>query len=123
MTLQHIRLELARSPGFPEGSPDHGYEFFAPLTAEGHLDAEAWRDHKDACTVRRFWGHEADEHGHLLHLGQGWRFHYPGEDVDEDEPLFKLDRHTIRQGEYVSIEEDDGLMTFKVVSVRPSPLG
>ena len=123
MALQHVRIELARSPGFPEGSAERGYEFIAPLTEEGHLDADGWRAAKDACTVTRFWKGEADEHGHLVHLGNGWRFHYPGDDLDEDEPLFKLDRHTVRVGDYLSITEDDGLMTFKVVSVRPSTLG
>ena len=42
-----------------------------------------------------------------------------GEPVDEDEPLFKLDRHTLVQGEYVSITEHDGVLrTFRVVGVR-----
>jgi hypothetical protein len=123
MALQHIRLEMARNADFPDGSAEHGYEFIAPLTDDGHLDAEAWHANKDACTVKRFWGTEPDEHGHLVHLGHGWRFHYPGEDLDEDEPLFKLDRHTVREGDYISINEDEGLVTFRVVSVRPSPLG
>ena len=123
MALQHIRIELARCAEFPEGSAAHGYEFIAPLTPDGHLNAEVWRENKDACTVKRFWGDEDEEHGHLVHLGNGWRFHYPGDDFDEDEPLFKLDRHTLLEGDYVSISEEDGLMTFKVVSVRESPLG
>jgi hypothetical protein len=39
--------------------------------------------------------------------------------VDEDEPLLKLDRHTLVQGEYVSITEHDGVLrTFRVVGVR-----
>jgi len=123
MVLMHIRIEMARNADFPDGSAEHGYEFIAPLTEDGHLDADAWLAHKDVCTVKRFWGKEPEEHGRLMHLGQGWRFHYPGEDLDEDEPLFKLDRHTVRTGEYISINEDDGLVTFKVVSIRPSPLG
>ena len=123
MALMHVRIEMARNADFPDGSAEHGYEFISPLTEDGHLDADAWLAHKDACTVMRFWGKEPEEHGHLIHLGQGWRFHYPGEDLDEDEPLFKLDRHTVRAGEYISINEDDGLCTFKVVSIRPSPLG
>jgi len=123
MSLMHVRIEMARNADFPDGSAEHGYEIIAPLTEDGHLDADAWLAHKDVCTVKRFWGNEPEEHGRLMHLGQGWRFHYPGEDLDEDDPLFKLDRHTVRTGEYVSINEDDGLVTFKVVSIRPSPLG
>ena len=37
--LTRIRMELARMEGFPEGSHAHGYEFVAPLTANGHIDA------------------------------------------------------------------------------------
>ena len=36
MSLKKIRLELARTPGFPEGSGRHGYEFTAPLDAKGN---------------------------------------------------------------------------------------
>jgi hypothetical protein len=30
VNLNFIRLELARTPEFPQGSPDHRYEFVAP---------------------------------------------------------------------------------------------
>ena len=44
-TLPHnfkrIRLNLARSKEFPQGSSRHGYEFVAPLDAQGHIDVEA----------------------------------------------------------------------------------
>lgn len=120
MTLQRVRLELARSAEFPEGSSSRGYEFTAPLTSEGHLDAEEWRANKTACTVRRFWEGEEDEPGVLVHLAKGWRFHYDDEDPIEDEPLYRLDRHTIREGEYLSIREHDGVQrTFRVVRIQP----
>ena len=119
MTLFNVRLELARSKEFPEGSSLHGYEVTAPLDAAGHLDAEVWRAKKSACTVRRFTRGEADEHGRLVHVGKGWHFDYDADDTDDDERVFKLDRHTIKQGEYLSITEHDGVMrTFKVVSAR-----
>ena len=71
------------------------------------------------CTVHRFWLGEGDERSHLVHRGGGWAFHYDDEPADEDEPLFKLDRHTLVQGEYVSVTEHDGVRrTFRVVSVR-----
>jgi hypothetical protein len=35
MSLKLIRLELARTPDFPEGSRRHGYEFVAPLDSTG----------------------------------------------------------------------------------------
>jgi hypothetical protein len=53
--LKSIRLQLARSKQHPSGSPNHGYQFVAPLDAEGHIDPETWKTHRDQCRVRRFW--------------------------------------------------------------------
>lgn len=118
-TLRTIRLELARTKDHPEGSPRCGYEFQAPLTEDGHLDAEAFKTVRGQCRVRRFWEGEDPECGHLLHLGRGrWVFSYaPGE--DDDEPAFKFDRHVFLPGEYVSITEHDGeTRPFRIVSVE-----
>lgn len=121
MTLRRIRLELARDRDFPTGSKRHGYEFMAPLLADGHIDAETWRLRRDACRVRRFWAGEDDELGHLVHTrGRRWAFHYDLEgDAESDEAGFNFDSHTFAEGEYVSVHEHDGsLRTFKVISVR-----
>ena len=122
MPLKTIRLELARNAEFPEGSPSRGYEFRAPLTADGTLDLDAWSRVKGDCTVRRFWPGQPDEAGLLLHTrGQRWMFHYdyPGEADDHDDPIFRFDRHRFVECEYVSITEHDGEMrTFRVASVR-----
>lgn len=116
-----IRLELARNKEYPNGSSLHGYEFVAPIDQNGHLDAEEWRAEKDKCTVRRFWAGEQDEEGHLTHVGRGWHLHYDDQPIDEDEPFFKLDRHALVEGEYVSVTEHDGeLRPFKVVRVVPT---
>jgi len=116
--LRRVRLELARMPGFPDGATDCGYEFVAPLDEQGHLDATAWKENRDRCTVRRFWRGERPETGHLENTRGRWFFSYePGS--DDDEPIFKFDRHTIVPGEYLSITEHDGeTRTFRVVSVR-----
>ena len=119
MALRKVKLELARDTEFPDGSAERGYEFYAPLTAEGHLDREESHTCADQCTVHRFWLGEGDERGHLIHRGSGWAFHYEDVDADPDEPLFKLDRHTIIPGEYLSVTEHDGVLrTFRVVYVR-----
>ncbi|MGE4219366.1 MAG: hypothetical protein AB7G39_07955 [Alphaproteobacteria bacterium] len=119
MTMRHVRLELARSPGFPEGSIHHGYEFNLPLTADGHIDLDAWGKAKKDCTVRRFWQGQADEHGHLTRHGKGWAFSYDPTTTDDDEPLFRFESHPFKAGEYVSITEHDGVQRpFKVVYVR-----
>jgi len=124
MTLCIVRLELARDENFPDGSSQHGYEFVAPLDNERHIDPEEWRKTRKRCAVRRFWGSEPDEKGHLLHRRGGtWAFHYDVQgDPGEDEPGFKFDSHVFKDGEYVSLREQDGeLRTFRVVSVRPLP--
>lgn len=117
--LKKIRLELARTPEFPEGSARHGYEIVAPLDGNGHVDVESWRDDKKACTVRRFWADEDDEVGRLVHTRhRTWAFSYaPGE--DDDEPIYRLQDHVFRVGEYVSITEHDGVTRpFRVVDIR-----
>jgi len=122
MALKRIRLELARTPEFPEGSPHHGYEFTAPLDAEGQIDLEAWKRERTACTVRRFWDGDDDTLGQLVRTRGGrWAFSYePGE--ADDEPIFRFDRHAFRQGEYVSVTEHDGITRpFKVVLVEIPP--
>src|SRR5205807_6172948 len=49
--LKRIRLNLARSKEFPSGSDEHGYEFVAPLDADGHIDVELWRKYREHCGV------------------------------------------------------------------------
>lgn len=124
MPLKSIRLELARNRDFPLGSSAHGYEFVAPLTVDGHFDPEEWKTDKQKCSVRRFWAGEDDALGRLVHRGQRWAFHYDSPDVDEDEPIFRFDRHTFREGDYVSITEHDGQQrTFKIASVKDLGIG
>lgn len=124
MTLSIIRLELARDAKFPAGSPRHGYELVAPLTADGHIDPEAWPEQRERCRVRRFWAGEDDELGHVVRRkGGAWAFHYDlAGDPEEDEAGYRFDEHLFKMGEYVSLREPDGeLRTFKVVSVLPAP--
>ncbi|HSP50919.1 MAG TPA: hypothetical protein VLN61_12250, partial [Pseudolabrys sp.] len=54
-TFKRIRLNLARSKEFPQGSKLHGYEFVAPLDDKGHIDVALWRGNHEHCRVRRFW--------------------------------------------------------------------
>lgn len=117
--LFRIWLQLARTDGFPEGSAKHGYVFAAPLDGTGHIDAESWHAQKDKCRVTRFWGDERVEHGMLRHVGHGWRFDYDTRSNAGDEPFFKLDRHTLEPGNYVSITEHDGIQRpFRIMSVE-----
>ncbi len=121
MTIMKIRLELARDHDFPSGSPNHGYEFTAPLNETGHIDPAEWHKERDHCRVVRFWQGEEDEVGHLIRKpGGSWAFHYDilG-DEDDDEAGYRFGDHAFAPGEYVSIKEhDDVLRTFRVVTVQ-----
>jgi hypothetical protein len=125
--LQNITLHLARSPEFPDGSEERGYELVAPLNASNHLDAEEWRIHKAQCRVRRFWPGESDRRGALVHHGgpQGgtWAIHYAGQTSSDEETGVRLGAHRFAKDEYVSIRDEEGrLHTFKITHLRPFEL-
>jgi len=107
MTWTLIRLELARSPEFPEGSAAHAYLLRVPLDGHAIADSDALRAHPERAEVLRIWPDEPDQHGYLLHHRNRWIFSYaPGE--ADDEPVFHLETHPLRLGEYVTITERDG---------------
>jgi hypothetical protein len=120
MSLMTIRLELARTAQAPQGDSRHGYEFVAPLDSAGHIDAAEWARFKAHCMVRRFHPGQEDRTGELRHVGRGWRFDYDKDRSDDDEPFFKLDRHRIAPGLYVTITEDGVERPFRVVQVLPA---
>jgi hypothetical protein len=120
--LKRVRLELARSPEFPDGSTHHGYEFILPLTAEGKLDRALWESAPEVCTVHRFWEGEGDSVGTLIRTGRGkWAFSYFEGEAD-DEPIHRFGDHVFREGEYISVREPGGEPhTFKITLVRDAP--
>ncbi|MDR3375148.1 MAG: hypothetical protein P4L98_15575 [Ancalomicrobiaceae bacterium] len=120
LALKKIRLTLARTKEFPEGSVLRGYEFKAPLDASGHIDAEAWKQSRHLCRVRRFWDGE-EEVGLLVHRqGGGWAMVYDIANGDDPEAGYRFGAHAFLPGEYVSIRDEDGVLnTFVVGSVEP----
>jgi hypothetical protein len=122
LALKRVRIELARSAEFPDGSTRHGYEFVLPLRDDGSLDEEAWKKAPELCTVHRFWEGEDDKRGQLIRKPRGgWAFSYdPGD--EDDEAIHRFADHQWREGEYVSVRERDGsTQTFRVVLIRPAP--
>ena len=124
-TLRKVTLNAARSKQFPDGSIRHGYDFVAPLTAEGHIDLEGWKAHRGECFAHRFWGDEPEQRGLLVHRAGGrggstWRFELgKGAALDEEDDGFRFADHAFKADEYVSIRDEDGeLVTFRVVSVK-----
>src|ERR1039458_1267115 len=66
-TFKRIRLNLARSKEFPQGSKLHGYEFVAPLDDTGHSHGTLRQSHREHCRGRRCWEGADDESGFLVH--------------------------------------------------------
>lgn len=107
MTWTTIRLELARTPAFPNGSAARSYVMRLPVGPDGLIDEKEYRHHPELATVRRFWPNEPDRHGCLLRTDQGWALSYePGE--DDDEAIFHLEEHSIRPGSYLTLTESGG---------------
>jgi hypothetical protein len=121
MSWMRIRLDLARSRDFPDGSARHGYEFVLPLDTEGKLDRAAYDKSPPLATVHRYWAGEGDSHGLIQRSGRGkWVFSFdPGE--GEAEAVPHLQDHLFRPGEYLGVREPDGSEhTFRVVLVEPA---
>lgn len=122
MTLTRIQMTLARNPGFPEGDASQGYVITAPIDAQGWLDLDSWRAHREACTVIRFKpGVEHDADGWLTHRGASWFFRYDEDDEGDDEPVHRLGDHRLAIGDYVTIHESNGRdMTYRVDRHTPA---
>lgn len=120
MSIHLVRLELARDKTHPEGSRLHGYEFYAPLDERGDFDAMEWYRHSESCTLRRFWDGEDDTYGHLILADGVWAFSYIPDEDSDDEPIFRLDRHIVKLGEYITVSGPDHRQhTFRIVGLAP----
>jgi hypothetical protein len=118
MNWKSIRLELARTRDFPEGSASRAYILHLPLDEDGLIDAATLEDTPARATVHRFWPNERDRAGYVVRSPRGWAFSYEiGE--EDDEALFHLETHPIRLGEYVTLTEPDGSqLPFRVTDLK-----
>ncbi|MGQ0681128.1 hypothetical protein [Bradyrhizobium sp.] len=115
-SFRQIRIELAREQGHPEGAHDIAYVLVAPLNDDGRIDAEAWRQRREACRVARLRPGADTVHGHLVHRrGGAWAFEYEANIPDEGGYHFNEERFV--PGEYVSVNEEGRMHPFRVVSV------
>ncbi|NNM76444.1 hypothetical protein HJG53_05955 [Sphingomonas sp. ID1715] len=118
MKWKTIRLELARSPRFPNGSASRAYLLHLPLDDEGLVDDGEFRRSPALATVRRHWPNERDRSGYVIRKPNGWAFSYAVGDAD-DEDLFHLESHPLKPGEYVTITEPDGdRLPYRVVAAE-----
>lgn len=115
--LHRVRLELARERGHPEGSATHRYDLIAPLDAQDHLDAAAWRAHRDQCRVVHTQPDADKRVGFLVRRpGGSWAFRFAD---GEDESGVKFNSERFVPGEYVSLRIDDEEHTYRIVAVGP----
>lgn len=101
------RLELARTPEFPDGSAARAYLLRLPLDGGGLIDEAAVARDPALATVQRTWPGEPDRTGYLVRKRSGWAFSYALGD-DDDEQVHHLELHPIRSGEYLTLTEPDG---------------
>jgi hypothetical protein len=119
--IYRIRLEAARSKNMPDGEHNIAYEFMAPLTADGHIDVEAWHHLRAHCFVHHIVNGDIEERGLLVHRAGGsggarWAFQYDRD--DEGDEGYNFASHAFRVGEYVSVRESDSeLRTYRVAHV------
>jgi hypothetical protein len=116
MTWKTIRLELARTPDWPEGSAAHAYLLHLPVDDNGMVEARALHEATKHPTVRRFWPNEPDQTGVIIRKGRKWVFSYrPGD--EDDEAVFHLESHSLKVGQYLTITEANGeQLPFRVVN-------
>ncbi|CAN5432991.1 hypothetical protein BH10PSE12_BH10PSE12_32320 [soil metagenome] len=109
MNWTSIRLELARTQDFPNGSAARSYMLRLPLRRDGRVDETLYRHSPEMATVRRFWPNEPDQYGYLARTQAGWAFsRTPG--AAGGELLFNLDNDNdaIRPGGCLTLTEPDG---------------
>ena len=119
MAWMTVRLELARTPDFPAGSAERGYQLHVPLKADGSIDESAFNLARGRATAFRFWPEERDLQGYVIRTARGWAISYKlGE--DDDEGIFHLDSHPLKAGSYLTITSASGdQRPFRVASVEP----
>lgn len=119
MTWMSVRLELANTPEFPDGSVGRAYLLHVPIDNDGLIDAHECERHVEMATVRRFWPNEADRAGYLLPTSRGWAFAYRQSDAD-DQRLDYLGNGRFVVGNNLTITDPVGTrLPFRVSDVTP----
>ena len=114
-----IRLELARTPEYPEGSSSRAYILRLPLREGGLIDEAMVGSNPELASVLRSFPDEPDQKGYIVRKANGWAFSYALGD-DDDEAVYHLETHPIRMGDYITLAEPDGQrLPFRVVQLSP----
>lgn len=118
MNWKSIRLELAKTDGFPRGSPGRAYLLRLPLGEDGAIDKATLEQQPRQATVRRFWPSEPDQVGYALPARQGLEL---TSDLSENgAQTAKLESDALRLDERVTLTEPDGTrLLFLVAALEP----
>jgi hypothetical protein len=117
MNWNDVRLELARTRDFPEGSASRAYLLRLPLDDSGAIDLAAIRSEPGHATVRRFWPNERDRRGRIVATPDGWAVRYDPGDA-EDDALYRLETESVRLGAEIQVTEPDGRrLPFRVAGL------
>lgn len=115
MSWKTIRLELAQTRDYPNGSPVRAYLLRLPLNDRGGIDVDEFRASPINATVRRYWPNEPDRTGHLIHSLPGWKFAYR-EGKGDGEADFVPGSGPIRLDRCLTVIERGGpCLPFRVV--------
>lgn len=118
ITWKSIRLELARTEEFPEGSASRAYLLRLPLDQNDLIDEQALGSAPAMATVQRHWPNQPDVSGYVIRTSIGWALAYESGDSHSGN-VFHLDPHPIRIGEQITVTEPDGRkLPFRVSSLK-----
>lgn len=113
----NVRLELARTPEYPEGSPERAFLVRLPIGENGAIQADLMKQPSMQPSVRRIWPGESEKTGVIVPKDDWWVFSYePGD--DDDQPLFLLNDNKLKMRDYLTIFEQGEALPFKVVYVE-----
>jgi hypothetical protein len=117
MSWKSVRLELARSPGFPRGSASRAFLLRLPLRAGGSIDAGAIDDNESRATFHRFWASEPDLSGRIVSHEGSWQLCCTRVGSC---PVFVMRDSPLVADQNILIEGPDEIaLPFRVVSIDP----
>ena len=112
-----VKLELAPTGNFPNGSPACAFLLRLPVKKDGSIDEAARARQPGSAFARRFWQNEADRSGSVVPNSAGWFLAFPD---GKDSFRYHVDDLKIRPGETVELTAPDGQkLPFRIVSLRP----
>jgi hypothetical protein len=121
MNWKNVRIELARTSDFPQGSASRAYLLRLPLDENGAIDEHAIQSDPAHATVRRFWPSERDRSGRIVATPEGWAVRYDPGDADGD-AVYRVETEAVHLGGEIRVTEPDGrLLPFRVASLRKPP--